>query len=105
MNTEIEQILDGFNKDHNYDDAIMGLGRLTDLAHLEGYGVGEMERIALATANSNMRSQLRQAKTWLAEARDLVVDWSAYAGDYFQKKHNLAGDIAEIEGRISELGS
>lgn len=33
----------------------------------------------------------------LREARDCIESWGAYAGDYFQEKHDLAGDLATID--------
>lgn len=38
-------------------------------AFLDGYRQGEMERIALATENSELRSQVLALTTQLAEAR------------------------------------
>jgi hypothetical protein len=36
----------------------------------------------------------------LQEARDTVADWAAYASDYFQQKHHLAGELARIDRQI-----
>ena len=37
----------------------------------------------------------------LIEARDMVADWATYAGDYFQDKHDLAGDLAKLDAIIA----
>ncbi len=39
----------------------------------------------------------------LAECKDMVSNWGAYAGDYFSKKHDLAGDIKQIDDWIAEI--
>lgn len=45
--------------------------------------------------------RLRRA---LLEARDCVESWGAYAGDYFQEKHDLAGDLAAIDAVLTDGG-
>lgn len=34
-----------------------------------------------------------------ADAVETVQHWGAYAGEYFQQKHNLAGDIERLKGK------
>lgn len=36
----------------------------------------------------------------LKEAREDLADWSAYADEYFRKKHNLQGDFDRMEKQI-----
>jgi hypothetical protein len=38
----------------------------------------------------------------LERAREMVSDWGAYAPEYFKQKHNLAGDLAWLDGRIGK---
>lgn len=38
----------------------------------------------------------------LEEARQMVVDWSNYASDYFKEKHCLANDIAQLDAAIAK---
>ncbi len=46
---------------------------------------------------------LEQAAEWLEEAAADIADWAAYASDYFQQKHNLAGDVALVRERAALL--
>jgi len=39
----------------------------------------------------------------LREARIMVASWGAYANDYSKDKHDLAGDLAEIDAALSNL--
>lgn len=38
----------------------------------------------------------------LKEAAEDIEDWGSYAPDFFQEKHNLAGDIAKYRAIIAE---
>lgn len=42
-----------------------------------------------------------KAADWLDEAATEVEDWGAYAGAYFQEKHDLEGCVQEIRERAS----
>ena len=46
---------------------------------------------------------LRLALEALVEARDDVQSWGAYASEYFQKKHDLAGHFHKYEKAITAL--
>jgi hypothetical protein len=50
------------------------------------------------------KSQARVARLTeaLREARIMVASWGAYANDYFKGKHDLAGDLAEIDAALAE---
>ncbi len=37
----------------------------------------------------------------LVEARECVADWGSYAGEYFQEKHDLTGDLAKLDAAIA----
>jgi hypothetical protein len=48
---------------------------------------------------------IRQRDELLAElknARELVEDWGAYASNYMQEKHDLAGDIDRLDAAIAK---
>jgi len=40
-----------------------------------------------------LRAENERLRTLLAEAATCIEDWGAYAGAYFQQKHDLAGDV------------
>lgn len=46
----------------HYDTAAEAHADGYNLGHRDGYRKGEMERVALATANSELRSELRELK-------------------------------------------
>lgn len=46
------------------------------------------------------REELAQ---WLEEAADDIANWGAYAGDYFQKKWNLEGDVQKFRDRADDI--
>lgn len=52
------------------------------------------DRVALA------ETQVEQLRAALAEAREDVASWGAYASDYFQEKWDLAGDLARIDAAL-----
>ena len=39
----------------------------------------------------------------LKYARELVDDWGAYASNYMQEKHDLAGDIDRLDAAIAKV--
>lgn len=39
----------------------------------------------------------------LKDARELVDDWGAYAPNYMQEKHDLAGDLDRLDAAISKV--
>lgn len=53
-------------------DIVNGIERVHRAAHMEGYHVGEGERTALATANSDLRSQLQETRARLYELEYVV---------------------------------
>ena len=38
----------------------------------------------------------------LAEARDMVASWGAYASDYFKDKHGLSDDLAKLDAALAK---
>jgi hypothetical protein len=39
----------------------------------------------------------------LKQAKDAVSDWGSYASEYFQKKHDLQGDLDAIQAQITAI--
>ena len=39
----------------------------------------------------------------LEDAAEMVADWGGYASEYFQLKHDLAGDIAKLRAKADAL--
>ncbi len=44
----------------------------------------------------------RELLDTLKEAREMLIDWAAYAPQYFKEKWNLEGDIAELDAVIAK---
>lgn len=59
----------------------------------------QLERELVAAEAREKR--LREA---LAEAIDSVESWAAYATEYFQEKHDLAGNLAALRAALAETG-
>lgn len=47
-------------------------------------------------------AEVGRLKAHLAEAADDIVHWGSYAGDYFQIKWDLEGDIARYRALAGE---
>ena len=45
--------------------------------------------------NDELREENQRLRKLLLEAANDIEEWGAYAGDYFQEKHDLAGDVAK----------
>ena len=62
--------------------------------------------IALMAAAPQMLADLvaevQRLRAALVQARIDLYDWAQYAGDYFIKKHDLAGDLAAIDAALGE---
>jgi len=52
---------------------------------------------ALAAKDADIE-RLRLA---LKEAREMVAHWGAYASEYFQDKHDLPGDLGELDAVLA----
>lgn len=46
--------------------------------YMNGYKAGEGERLALATANSNMRSDMDYLKSYIEQLVDLINEFTPY---------------------------
>ena len=59
----------------------------------------------LVAERDRLRGLLAKAADDMDEARQLVAAWGSYAGDYFQTKHDLSGDLATLHDNIETLRS
>lgn len=50
------------------------------------------------------RKDAERLRGKLLEAAGCIGEWGAYASEYFQEKHNLAGDIAEFQAAAMHEG-
>lgn len=57
---------------------------------------------ACSSRNSSDVDRIQDLETALAEAITLIQDWGAYADDYFQEKHDLAGDVARLRAVLTQ---
>jgi hypothetical protein len=48
---------------------------------------------ALAGENRELHTELERLRGALIEAADAIESWGAYAGEYFQQKWDLQGDV------------
>jgi hypothetical protein len=51
------------------------------------------------------RAEIGRLTKALRDARDMVQSWSGYASDYFKDKHDLAGDLAELDAALAPKGT
>lgn len=72
---------------------------LTQYRMDEMLGVGDAARIA------TLEARVRELEGTLRDAIESVESWAAYAGDYFRKKHDLAGNLAELRAALNPGGS
>jgi len=49
-----------------------------------------------------LKARVARLRGALRESRIMVASWGAYANDYFKDKHDLAGDLAEIDAALAE---
>ncbi|HDS0936995.1 TPA: hypothetical protein QDZ12_000190 [Pseudomonas putida] len=73
---------------------------LTLLAEIERHEAWRTAFLAERDAQMRQRDQLRAEneglRKALLEASEEVATWGAYASEYFQEKHDLAGCVAKI---------
>lgn len=53
------------------------------------------------TEIEQMHADILMLRASIAEAKSMVASWGAYAGEYFQEKWDLQGNIAELEQALS----
>lgn len=60
------------------------------------------EAMKYADKSGRLEAKVGRLEETLQLARDLVEDWAGYAGEYFQKKHNLEGDLALLDAALRD---
>lgn len=66
-----------------------------DPQDVPGFGRTELANARLIAAAPTLLEALK-------EAREMVLSWAAYAGDYFREKHSLADDVARLDAVIAK---
>lgn len=56
-------------------------------------------------AHENLIESNRELVEGLKEAKIMIQEWAGYASDYLKEKHNLTGDLAEIQALIDKHSS
>lgn len=51
----------------------------------------------------NYQDLLKKSLAALIEAKEDIQCWGAYAGEYFQEKHDLKGSVNQFNGLIEEI--
>lgn len=51
-----------------------------------------------------LRAEVDGLRTLLTEAAEDIADWGAYASEYFQQKHDLAGCVARYREALGKGG-
>ena len=65
-------------------------------------GTESYERRQCVEALLDAQVRIAELGGALERAREMVSDWGTYAPEYFKQKHNLAGDLAWLDGRIGK---
>ena len=60
------------------------------------------EAVKYADKSGRLEAKVDRLAEALQLARDLVEDWAVYASEYFQKKHNLEGDLALLDDALRD---
>lgn len=109
------------------DDQFAGLRALADQCERQGHlwasvevpvlralldAADERDKLANEYANAEYALQMRldrieaqrdRLAAALQDAIECVESWGAYASEYFQNKHDLAGDLARLRAALAEL--
>jgi len=56
------------------------------------------------TARAADKARIAELEGVLADATQEVEEWGAYASEYFQEKHDLAGTVARFRAALSQQG-
>jgi len=81
--------------------AVLGLIEKLDAAHTELELVRDDNHKMMLEIDW-LRRQRDELLAALKDARELVDDWGAYASNYMQEKHDLAGDLAKLDAVIAK---
>jgi hypothetical protein len=59
--------------------------------------------LAAEAALAAEREKVRMAEEALEYAAEAIEEWGAYAGAYFQEKHDLAGDVEKVRATLAAI--
>lgn len=53
---------------------------------------------------ADLQTRVTELEGALSEAIESIESWAAYASEYFQQKHDLAGDLAKFRATLQKGG-
>ena len=60
------------------------------------------DKSSIAAELAHRDRRIAELEAALSEAITLIQDWGAYADEYFQHKHDLAGDVARLRTLLNQ---
>lgn len=51
---------------------------------------------------SQLLEEVRILREGLIDAKEMIIEWSGYASDYFKEKWNLEGDLKQIDEALTK---
>lgn len=73
------------------------------------YSHNTIEIQANALINPNIKNmffqlleEVRILREGLIDAKEMIIEWSGYASDYFKEKWNLEGDLKQIDEALTK---
>ena len=91
------------DEDDNHDPIATVDVTIYDGFEDESLGITQFIAAANPTAILELIQQRDELLAALKDARELVDDWGAYASNYMQEKHDLAGDLERLDAAISKV--
>ena len=91
------------DEDDNHDPIATVDVTIYDGFEDESLGIAQFIAAANPTAILELIQQRDELLVALKDARELVDDWGAYASNYMQEKHDLAGDLERLDAAISKV--
>ena len=58
--------------------------------------------MSLQTDNAELRAEIRRLRAGYAECIEDMIDWAAYAGDYFGERWGLDADVKKHRDELKE---
>ena len=91
------------DEDDNHDPIATVDVTIYDGFEDESLGIAQFIAAANPSAILELIQQRDELLAALKDARELVDDWGAYASNYMQEKHDLAGDLDRLDAAISKV--
>ena len=91
------------DEDDNHDPIATVDVTIYDGFEDESLGIAQFIAAANPAAILELIQQRDELLAALKYARELVDDWGAYASNYMQEKHDLAGDLDRLDAAISKV--